>query len=172
MKQAIAAGVLLGLLNIGLAESAAAGVWRWGCRGPLGDKEIIFTRYSLIIVPPQPSRGTLRDLVFSDDLAKEASVVEQYLAADANSGFTPTLEFMLGDDVATKITLSEKSSKTIFHHSTMVCGRDEMTDRFRKVYSYQRGAEPARDVTLQCMEYMLTSRGGRPCIDRKQKGRP
>jgi hypothetical protein len=69
-----------------------------GLQGSARRQEIIFTRYNLIVVPAKPSRGTLRDLIFSDDLAKASSDIEQYMAADENSGFTPKLEFTLGDD--------------------------------------------------------------------------
>ncbi len=48
----------------------------------------------------------------------------------------------------------------------MVCGRDEEKTITRKVYRLERSGEPARDITMQCMEYMLSTRGGRPCISR------
>ena len=166
MKHAILAGARIVLTIIGTPREAFAGVWRWDCMGPLGDQQIIFTRYNLIIVPSKPSRGNLRDLIFLDDLTKGPSEIEQYIAADVNSGLVPKMEFTLGDDQKNKITLTEKSSKTISHHTAMVCGRDESTEVSRKVYHYERNGEPTRDVTLQCREYMLTTRGGRPCIDR------
>jgi len=81
-------------------------VWRWDCMGPLGDQQIIFTRYNLIIVPSKPSRGNLRDLIFLDDLTKGPSEIEQYIAADVNSGSVPKMEFTLGDDQKNKITLT------------------------------------------------------------------
>jgi hypothetical protein len=166
MKQAIMAGIGVALAAIGAAGEASAGVWRWGCMGSFGDKQILFTRYHLIVVPAQPSRGKLEDIIFLDDLAKGASDVEQYMAADINSGFTPTMEFTFGDNGKHTITLTEKSSKRLSHHIAMVCGRDEQRDVFRKVYRYQHNDEAPRDITLQCMEYTLSTRGGRPCIDR------
>jgi hypothetical protein len=165
MKHAIMAGIGVALAAVGAAGEASAGVWRWGCTGPLGDKQILFTRYHLIVVPAQPSRGKLEDIIFLDDLAKDASDVEQYMATDINSGFTPTMEFTIGDGKNT-ISLTEKSSKRLSHHTTMVCGRDEVRDVFRKVYRFRRNDEAPRDITLQCMEYTLSTRGGRPCIDR------
>ena len=112
MKQAIVAGIGVALAAIGGAGEASAGVWRWGCMGSFGDKQILFTRYHLIVVPAQPSRGKLEDIIFLDDLAKDASDVEQYMAADINSGFTPTIEFTFGDDGRHTIALTEKSSKS------------------------------------------------------------
>jgi hypothetical protein len=48
----------------------------------------------------------------------------------------------------------------------MVCGRDENKTITRKVYRLEKDGAPTRDLTMQCMEYMLTTRGGRPCINR------
>lgn len=174
MKHAIVAGIGAALAAIGAAGDAAAGVWRWGCIGPLGDQQILFTRYNLIVVPAKPARGKLEDIIASNDLAQGlaqalaqgASDIEQYIATDVNSGFTPTLEFTRGDDGKNKITLAEKSSRRLSHHAAMVCGRDEERDVYRKVYRYQHNDEAPRDITLQCMEYTLSTRGGRPCIDR------
>ena len=166
MKHAIVAGIGVALAAIGLAGDASAGVWRWGCIGTLGDQQILFSRYHLIVVPAKPPRGKLEDIIASDDLAQGATDVEQYIATDVNSGFTPTLEFTRGDDGKNKVMLTEKSSKRLSHHAAMVCGRDEARDVFRKLYRYRHNDEAPRDITLQCMEYTLSTRGGRPCIDR------
>lgn len=166
MKHAIVAGIGVALAAIGVSGDASAGVWRWGCIGPLGDQQILFSRYHLIVVPAKPPQGKLEDVIASDDLAQGATDVEQYIATDVNSGFTSTLEFTRGDDGKNKITLTEKSSKRLSHHAAMVCGRDEARDVFRKLYRYQHSDEAPRDITLQCMEYTLSTRGGRPCIDR------
>jgi hypothetical protein len=166
MKHAIVAGIGVALAAIGVASDASAGVWRWGCIGPLGDQQILFSRYHLIVVPAKPPRGKLEDIIASDDLAQGATDVEQYIATDVNSGFTPTLEFTRGNDGQNKLTLTEKSSKRLAHHAAMVCGRDEERNVFRKLYRYRHNDEAPRDITLQCMEYTLSTRGGRPCIDR------
>jgi hypothetical protein len=73
--------------------------------------------------------------------------------------------FMRKDDPKAKVTLSEKSSRRISHKSKLICGRDEDTDVYRKVYYYEREDEPARDITMQCMEYQLSTRGGRKGCD-------
>jgi hypothetical protein len=164
MKRSAIAAACIALAAFAACDDAFAGRWEWGCMGALGKDQVIFTRYNLVIVPAKAARGKLRDLIFLDDLAKKFDEAPQYLAADANSGLVQKMEFSRGDD--DKITLTEKSSKNISHHSAMVCGRDEDTDVSRKVYRYERKGETARDVTLQCMEYMLTTRGGRPCINR------
>jgi len=166
MKQAIVAAACIALIAVGGCEKAFAGSWHWGCAGPVGDKALIFTRYDLIILPAKTSRPKLRDLIFLDDLSKKFDDVPQYGAADVNSGLQQKMEFSRTDDEKDKVVLTEKSSKTMSHHTAIVCGRDEDTAVSRKVFSYHHNDEPPRDITLQCMEYMLTSRGGRPCINR------
>ena len=73
--------------------------------------------------------------------------------------------FTRPDDPKRKVMLTEKSSRKISHKHELICGRDEDTDLYRKVYSYQRENEPARDITMQCMEYQLSTRGGRKGCD-------
>jgi hypothetical protein len=73
--------------------------------------------FTLSSFPPSLRAAKLEDIIALDDLAKGASDVEQYMA-DVNSGFTPTLEFTIGDDGKNKIALTEKSSKTLSHHRT------------------------------------------------------
>jgi hypothetical protein len=167
MKQAITIRICAVVIIAGMANVAHAGRWEWGCIGTTGDKQVVFNRYHLIVAPAKPPRGKIHDLIFFDDLAKGSNDIEQYNAADVNSGLTPKMVFTLGEDEKRTITLTEKSSRAISHHAAMVCGRDEDTDVSRKVYRYQRTDEPAGDITMQCMEYMLTSRGGRPCINRR-----
>jgi len=166
MKSVAAGWLLAGLITACLTGAAHAGRWEWGCIGTIGDKQIVFNRYHLIVAPAKPPLGKIRDLVFLEDLTKLSDGGDQYDATDVNSGLTAKLEFILGDDGKDKIAFTEKSSKRIYHRSAMVCGRDEDTDVSRKIYRYQRNGEPARDVTMQCIEYMLSTRGGRPCIDR------
>ncbi len=166
MKQAIVAAACFALVAAVGCGEAPAGSWHWGCAGQVGDKELIFTRYDLIFVPAKTSRAKLREMIFLDDLSKKFNDVPQYSAADVNSGLLQKMEFSRNDDEKDKVILTEKSSRTISHHTAMVCGRDEDTAVSRKTYSYRHNDEPARDITLQCMEYMLTSRGGRPCINR------
>ena len=48
----------------------------------------------------------------------------------------------------------------------MVCGQDEDKTITRKVYRFEQNGAPPHDVVMQCMEYMLTTRGGRPCTNR------
>jgi hypothetical protein len=62
--------------------------------------------------------------------------------------------------VKPKLTLTEKSSRKISGKHHVICHRDEDTDIYRKVYRYQREDEAARDITMQCIEYQLSTSGG------------
>jgi hypothetical protein len=166
MKQLIAAMAAAALITFAFASDARAGRWEWGCFGTATDAQIVFNRRQLILVPPQKRLGKIQDLIFIDELAEDFNADQHYDAADENGGLAATMAFVRGGDAKQKIALTEKSSKTIFNHTAMVCGRDEDKTIARKVYRFERNGEPARDIKMQCMEYMLTTRGGRHCINR------
>ena len=42
---------------------------------------------------------------------------------------------------------------------------DDITDTFRKAYRYERDGEPPRTLTMTCIEYTLSTRGGRKGCD-------
>jgi hypothetical protein len=73
------------------------------------------------------------------------------------------MTFLLTDDnkQKQKVAFTQRSSKQISHQHRMVACRNQDTDLYRKVYRYQRDGEPAHDITMQCMEYQLSTRGGR-----------
>jgi hypothetical protein len=155
---------------IAWAGEASAGVWSWGCAGPLGDGQVVFNRFQLLVMPGRTPRGKLDRLIGLDDLtkdeaiAKDAADIATYQTDDNNSGFVKEMTFTRSSEAGGKLTLTEKSSRTLAHSDRLWhhC-RDEITDRFRKVYRVTREPEPARDVTLDCMEYTMSTRGGRTC---------
>ena len=162
MKQAIMACVCIALL--GFAGDASAGNWQWGCSGALvGKRQIIFTRSGLVVVPGKSSLGTLRHIIFLEDLTKDLDDYEGYNLDDDNAGFQPKMVFTSQDDPKRKLIMQEISSQRISHQSHLVCGRDEITNIFRKVYRYKPDDAPPQDLTMRCMEYLLTTTGGRPC---------
>ena len=88
-----------------------------------------------------------------------------YEPQEANNGLIDTIVFTRSDDPKRTLTLTEKSSKKISSRSRLVCGRDQSTEITRKVYRYQLDNEPTRNITMQCVEYQLSTRGGRPgCV--------
>jgi hypothetical protein len=116
-----------------------------------------------VVVPRKTSLGTLHDIIFRDDLTKGLDDYEGYNLDDDNSGFQPKMIYTSQDDAKRKLTMIEKSSQRISHRSHLVCGRDEITDIFRKVYRFQPDDASPQNVIVQCMEYQLTTTGGRPC---------
>ncbi len=86
-----------------------------------------------------------------------------YESEGGDAAFNPVMTFKQHDNPDRIITLTEKSSRKISSRNRLVCGRNESTDIYRKVYRYQRESEPVRDITMQCIEFRLSTRGGRPC---------
>jgi hypothetical protein len=164
MKRTIAC--LSAVIGIVAGCPASAGDWQWGCMGPMGDEQILFSRYSLIIAPANPPLGKLGDLFRIADLAEKFPDAEAYNAEQTNDGLQKTMTYTAQDNDKKVLTLTEKSSRDISHRHHLVCGRDEDTSIERKVYRVERPNAAATDVTLQCREYLLTTHGGRPCINR------
>jgi hypothetical protein len=166
MKNAIIAGACVAAITLGCAGTASAGVWQWGCIGPLdANRQIIFNRGALIVVPSKPPRGKLRDLIHIEDLSKDPVDGETaYNVDDINGGLQKGMTFTSQDSPTATLVLKEMSSTKTSHSDHLVCGRDEIIDTWRKVYRFDPPHERARDVKLQCMEYTLTTTGGRPCI--------
>lgn len=145
-----------------LAGPAEAGIWAWGCRGTLKNptQQVIFNRSALVVIDGDKTPVDLRDLLGDKAVADlVADEVISYEPDDYNDGLSKRLEFT--HDGSPKITLTEVSSKRLTHRKKLVCGRDDITDTFRKVYRFMRGDEKPRVLTMQCIEYVLTTRGGR-----------
>src|SRR4051794_12230646 len=98
------------LMALAATGNATAAVWSWGCLGPLDKQQMIFNRWSLIVVPLVPARGSLRTLIEQETLAgpNDGEVFE---TLDANGGFEKTMEF--SNAAAQKLVLTETSSRTI-----------------------------------------------------------
>lgn len=162
MKHAImaAAGIAL-TTSLIIAGDASAGISNWGCIGQIGDRQIIFNRYHLVVVPGKPSRGKLADLLGADELAGPGDN-DKYDATSAPVGLPTTLVFTRHGAADHRVTLTQKSSKLVSDREVHRC-RDESTMLFRNVYSLRRDDEPAQDVTLQCEDHELSTRGGRKC---------
>jgi hypothetical protein len=165
LKSAIAAGLGVAL-NLALACAASAGDMEWGCMGPMGDEQILFSRFSLVIAPAQPSLGKLDDLFKIADLAGKFPDAEGYNPDQTNDGLQKIMTYTSQSNDKDKLTLTEKSSRDISHTHHIVCGRDEDNSAERKAYHIERTDQPAMDAALVCREYLLTSRGGRPCINK------
>ena len=142
--------------------SGSASEWNYGCKGALpvfNDSEmIIFNRESLFLLPKAWLKGSLRDFFLrdtSDDVIKIAK------AADINSGLVPNMVFTLLDHPDQKLTLTEKSSKTISDVRRRAGNqpRIEQTTVYTKVYHYVSdfGYYGPFDVKMDCINYELSA---------------
>ena len=162
MRIRIVAGLVAAFGFIGASTGASAAIWAWGCQGQLGDQQVIFNRESMVVVDTKQKMGDIRKLRMTKiELPKESPPHVDYNPGDINGGLIETMDFTRADDPKRKIVLTEKSSRKISHSHKLICGRDQDEDIFRKVYRFQREDEPARDITMQCFEYQLSTRGGR-----------
>ncbi len=162
MRIRIVAGLVAAFSFIGASTGASAAIWAWGCQGQLGDQQVIFNRESMVVVDTKQKMGDIRKLRMTKiELPKESPPHVDYNPGDINGGLIEAMDFTRADDPKRKIVLTEKSSRKISHSHKLICGRDQDEDIFRKVYRFQREDEPARDITMQCFEYQLSTRGGR-----------
>ena len=152
------------------ACNASAAVWQWGCMGRLGDDQIVFNRDRLLVIAGRAAVGNLDDFVRRGDFAaapkrsmSRSQAIATYQPDDANGGLEASMTFSR-EDAGGKLILTELSSRKIGHSGRLVAScRDETVDRFRKTYRLERSNEPPRTVDFVCMEYQLSTRGGRTC---------
>jgi hypothetical protein len=150
--------------------SAQAAIYNYGCLGRLGDRQIIFDRDALYIVgagghaskPLKFSVDNFGDAIAAAKASKDLDAT--YEPADAG-GLDETVKFLRKDDQTRRVTLTEKSSRRVSHKHRMICWRNEDTDVYRKTYRYEREHAPARDITMRCYEYQLSTKGGHEGCD-------
>ena len=145
---ACAAFVTGAVLVLAVVPQSNAAVWAWGCLGSMGDNDIVMHRYWLVVVPAKSLPLKLDDVV-------------RYNAEDVNSGFEQTMTFTRDDKSGRPLLLTEKSSRKISHKEGRVGPRDQTRTIFKKIYRYAPSDGPARDVAMQCIEYILSTTGGR-----------
>jgi len=155
-----------GLVAIMVGSPATAGIWSWGCQGQLDGQQVIFNRNSMLVVDSKQPLGELKRLLQDDihDLVNP-DISVSYEPNNASDGLVKAIEFTPSNEKGSKITLTEQSSRKTSFRGRLVCGREETTEVTRKVYDFQREGEPARSFTMICIEYVLTTRGGNPCIN-------
>lgn len=142
---------------------AHAGVWRWGCIGPMGDDHIAFNRDVLVVAAGKKPVRDLKTVVMLDEIDGGAATKATYLS-DNGDGLVSPQVFKSQGTPEVKVTLTEQSSKRTARTKKLIDGcRDEVTERFTKTYRVEIGTEAARTVTLSCMEYQLSTTGGRKC---------
>ena len=136
------------------APQASAGIMTWGCKGRLGTDRLIFDRYSLVVMPPAWASERTRDLIKGN--------IATFAAKRVDEGLLPTMEYVHSQYEGQKLTLTEKSSRTIFSRDRRRADRrEESTLVTRKIYRYERTDEKPRDIKMECIQYDLTTTGGR-----------
>ena len=174
MKRAMRNGILSFLFatlaaGVPLAN-ANAGVLSWGCYGQTGDQLVAFNRDGLYVTTRKEPLPKVRKLsvdtiekVLTD--VKNGSDARLSYIVDSDDGLAGPLTYSRIDDIKHKLVLTRQSSKAISSKNRLICGRDESTDLSRNVYRLEREGEPAADITMQCFEYQLSTRGGRKGCD-------
>jgi hypothetical protein len=113
---------------IAAINAASAAILEFGCQGQLGDQQVIFNRYSMVVVDTKQKMGDIRKLRMDKmELPPGSPASVAYDAADQND-LDKTMEFTRNDDPKRKLILTEKSSRLISHKHRLICGRDEDTD--------------------------------------------
>lgn len=151
---------------LGLAAPAEAAVWAWGCTGAVGDRQVAFNREKLMIAASRRPLGKLDTVVRGSDFAapKDAEAPAIYLPEQHNGGLEPKMAFTHESEKTRSIVLTEVSSRRTGKSDTLVAGcRNEIIERFTKTYRIEITGEAPRTVTFTCMDYQLTTRGGRTC---------
>jgi hypothetical protein len=142
---------------------ANAAVWQWGCRGKLGDEQMIFTRYSLVLLDADAKRKRekLEELIRYEDLAAHTGAFTRFESDNGNDGFVKKIEFKSSDDIRKQLTLVEKASRKLKATHGRAGPRDEDKTFFSKTYRVTVAGEKPRDVMMNCLEYTLSTKGGR-----------
>ncbi len=146
--------LLTAIALIAIGSPVHAGFWGYGCKGALpvfNERQvIIFNRYLLAFLPKALLEGKLSAL--TADYTGEDVVIAK--AEDINSGLAPTMMFTRVDHPEQKVTLTEKSSKTISHRAKAAGPRITTTTKYTKHYHYVSdfGYLDPFDIKMDCIE--------------------
>jgi len=150
------------LASIAAASPAVASAWNYACKGALpvfdDSTTIIFNRELLLLLHKVWLKGTLHELVLRDPASDVVAIAK---ATDINSGLAPTMVFTRLDRPEQKLTLTEKSSKTIsdVRQRADAAPRSTHTTSYKKVYQYVSdfGYMGPFDIKMDCVSYELSA---------------
>jgi hypothetical protein len=153
---------LAAMASIAIGAPASASAWNYGCKGAIPffneSEMIIFNRDLLVIQPKAWLTGKLRDLVARDPVDDVVAIAK---AVNTNSGFAPKMEFTLLENLDKKLTLTEKSSKTISDARQRAGSqpRNAQTTVYTKVYGAVSdfGYLTPFDIKMDCIEFQLSA---------------
>ncbi|MGB6349167.1 MAG: hypothetical protein WBG10_03990 [Pseudolabrys sp.] len=99
MKRAMIMRICVGLCALLAASTgASAAVWAWGCQAQIGGQQIIFNRFSLVVVDTKVKMGNVRNLRLTEiDLPPGSPPSVKYVPEDVNGGFEKTMNFTRKD---------------------------------------------------------------------------
>jgi hypothetical protein len=162
LNRRLIGGAIMALVIVTVAapQRANAGIWAWGCASAFQrGEQIIFNREVLLMLD-EPSTLSLKAIIVNSDGLEKHPRRSRFNSLDLNSGFEPKLKFG-PDKTEAPLVLIQRSTKRISHRTGRAGPRDEITTRWRKVYRLEGHGEKPRDVAMDCLEYILTSKGGR-----------
>jgi hypothetical protein len=107
--------VVVGLIA---PSGACAAIWEWGCQGQLGGQQLIFNRYSAVVLDSNKNMGDIRKLFMDKIKIPPGLGSVSYEPQDVNVGLVDTIVFARSDDPKQTLTLTEKSSKKDFRPFT------------------------------------------------------
>ena len=151
---------MLAAFAIGAFSPADAAISAWGCKGDSGGVQIFFNRDVLVVLKGRTTALTLKQIVHGGD-AISKSADGRIFSPDSGDLDEKTLLFTNIHAPGEKITLTEKSSRQTGNRVGELALREEIWTSFRKVYSYSITGELTRVVTMDCANYLLSTKGGR-----------
>jgi len=146
---------------VAVPDGAFAAILGWGCQGQLGTQQVIFNRESMVVVATKQKMGNIRKLRMSKIALPPGSPPSVAYNPSNDDGLIKIMEFTRSDDPRRRVIFTELSSHKTSSTHRLICGRDEDIVVYRKVYRYQRENGPARNITMECMDYQLSTLAGR-----------
>ncbi|CAN5324167.1 hypothetical protein BH11PSE4_BH11PSE4_34530 [soil metagenome] len=168
-NSAVAAMAVAALMFCAMPGAAEAGIWAWGCVSKPEAGQVVFSRFSLLRFNDKPTHRSLTEIATSTAPLADATSTASFQPADnpvdSGDAFQKLMPFVAVGDPGQKLVLTEKSSRKISTRKRMIAYRDEIRTAWKKVYHLTRDGEPSRDIAMDCMEYMLSTEGGRKPLD-------
>jgi hypothetical protein len=160
-KRRLLGGAIVALVLVtATAPRANAAIWARGCASAFADDEQIIFNNQVLLMLAQPTGLGLQAIVLDRDGLEKHPSRSRFKPLDFGLSFEPKLRFRRGETEA-PLLLTERNSKRVSHRSGRAGPRDEITTQWRKVYAISGGGEKPRDVVMDCMEYILSTKGGR-----------
>jgi hypothetical protein len=161
LKRPAVGGAIVALVLAALPLQANAGISAWGCASEFkGGTQIIFNQAVLLMLD-QPSQLDLMAIILDSDGLEKHPSRSRFKARVFSTSFEPKKLRFGANEADAPLLLTERSSKRVSYRNGRAGPRDEITTRWRKIYRIEGNGEKPRDVAMNCMEYILSTMGGR-----------